>query len=172
LATVVQAGALTVMNRTGSAVEYKPWFISHALAFQISAACFLAGGAGGVAYLLTSHVIRRKRAPQMLGAVAPLETIERFEWWALVIGFPLFTYGILTGICELVRSTDPGPRAWLADPLVIASFITWGVYALLIASMWLQPKMRGRRAATMVTCGMGLVAMVFLVVQFVSPLHR
>lgn len=176
LATLVQAGALLVRNRiAGGEVNYKPWFISHGLAFQVSAACFLAGGAAGVAYLLTSYVLRRKRAtraPLMLGAVAPLEAIERFEWWTLVIGFPLFTFGILTGICEVSRGTAPGPQAWLTDPLIIASFITWLVYAVLIASMWLQPQMRGRRAATMVTCCMGMVAMVFLVLEFVSPLHR
>jgi ABC-type uncharacterized transport system permease subunit len=173
MATLAQIGALLVINRTGnSGVPYKPWFVSHALAFQVSAACFMAGGAAGIAYLLTSYVLRRKRAPQMVGTVAPLETIERFEWWALVIGFPLFTYGILTGICEMVRAPAPGARAWLADPLIIASFITWAVYALLIGSMWLQPQMRGRRAATMVTCGTVLIAMVFLVIEFVSPLHR
>lgn len=173
LATVVEIGAMLVIHRTGTRdFHYKPWFISHALAFQVSAACFLAGGAAGIAYLVTSYVLRRKRMPQILGRTAPLETIERFEWWALVVGFPLFTYGILTGICEMVRSANPGPRAWLADPLIISSFITWAVYAILIMSMWLLPQMRGRRAAVMVTCGMFMVAMVFLVIEFVSPLHR
>ena len=124
--------------------------------------------------MLTSYVLRRKRAaraPLLLGVVAPLEAIERFQWWALVIGFPLFTYGVLTGICEMVRSSQ-GPRLWLRDPLILSSFLTWAVYATLILSMWLLPQMRGPRAATMVTCGMAMVALVFLVVEFISPLHR
>lgn len=174
MAALVQAGALLVLNREATDISYKPWFVSHGLAFQLSAACFLAGGAAGITYLLTSYVLRRKRAaraPMLLGAVAPLEAIERFQWWALVIGFPLFTYGVLTGICEIVRSSQ-GPRPWLRDPLILSSFLTWAVYATLILSMWLLPQMRGRRAATMVTCGMAMVALVFLVVEFISPLHR
>lgn len=173
LATLIELWALLVIHRTAEAdVTYKPWFVSHVLAFMLSGAAFFSAGAAGVAYLLTSYVLRRKRSPRMVGAVAPLEAIERFQWWALVIGFPLFTYGILTGICEVVRSTQPAPRAWLTEPLIIASFITWAVYAVLIGAMWLAPQMRGRRAAAMVTCGMGLVAMVFLVIEFVSPMHR
>ncbi len=171
-ASVVQLGALTVLHRESAAANYRPWFVSHSLAFQVSAACFIAAGASGVAYLLVNSLLRRKQASRLVGAVAPLESLERFGRWMLMIGFPLFTYGVLTGMCELVRSKDPGPGAWIRDPLILGSFITWGVYALVIGGIWLRPEIRGRRAAALATCGMALIAMVFLVFEFVSPFHR
>jgi ABC-type uncharacterized transport system permease subunit len=172
-AIIVQIGAVTVSNRTDvNETNYHSWFVSHSLAFQISAACFIASGAAGVAYLIMNTLLRKRRPSTLLGAVAPLESLERFGRWTLSIGFPLFTYGILTGICQMVRSKYPGPRAWLQDPLVVGSFVIWSVYALMVGLMWLRPRMRGRRAATLATCGMGLVAFVFLVIEFVSPFHR
>ena len=119
-----------------------------------------------------NQLLHKRRPSTLVGAVAPLESLERFGRWTLSIGFPLFTFGILTGICEMVRSKNPGPTAWLHDPLVVGSFVIWTVYALMVGLMWLRPRMRGQKAAALATCGMGLVAFVFLVIEFMSPLHR
>src|SRR5687767_10320690 len=110
-ALLVQIGALFVSSRSiGNEISYRPWFISHSLAFQISAACFIASGAAGVAYLIMNGLLVKKRPSRLLGAVAPLESLERFGRWTLMIGFPLFTFGILAGICEMVRAKNPGPE--------------------------------------------------------------
>ena len=170
-AAVVQLGAISVMERRPADIEYKSWFISHSLAFQVSAACFIAGGMAGLAYLIVYKTLRRKRPPTIVGSLAPLESLERFGRWALMIGFPLFTYGVLTGICEVVRAPN-GPAPWFRDPLIILSFVTWAAYAVVIGAMWLRPHIRGRRFATLSASCMGLVAVVFLVVEFISPLHR
>jgi ABC-type uncharacterized transport system permease subunit len=173
-ATIVQISALLVLERSAAEqVTYKPWFVSHSVAFALAAACFIAAGVSGAAYLIINRLLRRKRPSMLVGTVAPLESLERFGRWMLMIGFPLFTYGILTGICEMVRAKNPGgPSAWLRDPLVMASFVTWAVYAVMVASMWLRPQFRGRRAASLATCGMALVTMVFLVLEFVSTQHK
>jgi ABC-type uncharacterized transport system permease subunit len=172
-ALVVQVGAAILSNRTdANEASYRPWFVSHSLAFEISAACFIASGAAGVVYLIMNQLLHKRRPSTLVGAVAPLESLERFGRWTLSIGFPLFTFGILTGICEMVRSKNPGPTAWLHDPLVVGSFVIWTVYALMVGLMWLRPRMRGQKAAALATCGMGLVAFVFLVIEFMSPLHR
>lgn len=172
-AAVVEFWALLLVGRAaGAAVDYQPWFVTHSLAFMLSAAFFIAGGLSGIAYLLVNRLLRTKRPLTLVGTIASLESLERFSRWMLMVGFPLYTYGVLTGICELVRDKHFGPWAWLTDRLVVVSFITWGVYALLIGAMWLRPNMRGRRAARLTTWSMGLIAVVFLVVRFVSPIHR
>ena len=173
-AAVVQLAGLLVMERSAAAeVAYQPWFVSHSVAFSLAAACFIAAGLAGLAYLTINRLLRRKRPSALLGEVAPLESLERFGRWMLMIGFPLFTYGILTGICEMVRAGNPGgPAAWLWDPLVTASFVTWAVYAVMVVSVWTRPQFRGRRAACFATGGMALVALVFLVLEFVSTLHK
>jgi len=172
MAALVSFGAIAVIGQSSPNVPFKAWFISHALAFAMSGACFVIAGAAGAAYLIAHRLLRRKRGRGLIGIVPPLEALERLVRWALLIGFPLFTYGVLTGICELVRTNDPGPRAWLQDPLIILSFIAWVAYALMVLAVLFLPWIRGRRTATMATWGMGLIVVIFLVVEVVSPLHR
>lgn len=170
MATMIQLGSLTVIHQTGNEMNYKPWFVSHSLAFAVSATCFLAGGSAGAAYLIINHLLRTRRASTLVGQVAPLESLEGFGRLMIMVGFPLFTYGVLTGICELVRTDEPG--AWLRDPLIVMTFLTWMVYAGMIAMMWLRPHFRGRLAAASSAGGMVLIAVVFLLVEWISPQHR
>lgn len=169
-ATLVQLGSFAVLNGQGRELDYKPWFVSHLLAFVVSATCFVAGGTAGVAYLLMNRLLRAKRASTLVGQVASLESLDQFGRWAVMVGFPFFTYGVLTGVCEMVR--DAEPRAWLFDPFVMLTFVTWTVYAVMVGFIWFRPQFRGRQSATFATCGMALVGVVFLVVELISPVHR
>jgi ABC-type uncharacterized transport system permease subunit len=153
---------------------HRPWFISHALAFAISTACFVAGGAAGMGYLLVSRMLRRKRATAMVGTVAPLESLERFGRWMPLLGFPLFTYGILTGLCGVAHRQDlrvPSRPAWYLDPTLIVSIAAWAVYAYLCIASLHGSHVRGRRAAMLSTYGLGLVLVAFVVREF-SWLHQ
>lgn len=149
----------------------RPWFISHALAFALSAACFVAGGAAGIGYLLVSRMLRRKRAAAMVGTVAPLESLERFGRWMPLLGFPLFTYGILTGLCGVAHRPDLQKGAWFLDPTLILSVAAWCVYAYLCVTSLYGPHIRARRAAVLSTYGLGLILVAYVVREF-SWLHR
>lgn len=149
----------------------RPWFISHALAFSVSAACFIAGGLAGIAYLLVLRMLRRKRGTGLVGAVAPLESLERFGRWMPIIGFPLFTFGILTGLCGVAHRPDLSRSAWYLDPTFLLSMIAWSVYAYLCAASLYRPQIRGRRAAVISTYGLGLVMVVFFAREL-SRLHQ
>ena len=173
VAAASQLGALTLMSKPGMTVTDRPWFISHALAFALGGTFFVAGGAAGVAYLLVNRMLRRKPASTLVGRVASLEALERFGRWTPVIGFPLFTYGILTGLCGVAhRGQDIGQTAWYLDLSFVASLVAWGVYAYLCYCLMYRPQIRGRRAATLATCGLGLVVIVFVFREFLSPMHQ
>jgi ABC-type uncharacterized transport system permease subunit len=150
----------------------RPWFISHSLAFAVSATFFIAGGVAGVAYLLVNWMLRRKRGLAMVTRVPPLESLERFGRWMPVIGFPLFTFGILTGLCGVAHRKDLGARPWYLDVTFLSSIAAWAVYAYLSLSLMYRPQVRGRRAATLATYGLGLIVVAFLARQFLSPLHQ
>lgn len=152
-------------------VTGRPWFISHALAFSLSAAFFVAGGLSGIAYLLVLRMLRRKRGASLVGTVAPLESLERFGRWMPIIGFPLFTFGILTGLCGVAHRPDLSRSAWYLDPTFLLSLAAWGVYAYLCVASLYQPQMRGRRAAVLSTYGLGLVMVVFFAREL-SRLHQ
>lgn len=171
-ATVVNILALAAVGEPAGQVTYKRWFVSHGLAFAVSGACFVIGGAAGVAYLLVHRVLRRKRALDLMGRVASLESLDRFGRWMMAIGFPLFTYGILTGMCGVAHRDDLRRTAWYLDSSVVLSAIVWLVYACLLALLAFRPQVRGRRAAVLATCGMWLTVMVFLLREFGSPIHR
>ena len=150
----------------------RPWFISHALAFAVSGTCFVAGGIAGVGYLLVTRMLRRKRAVGLVGRVASLESLERFGRWMPVIGFPLFTYGILTGLCGVAHRPDLSRGPWYLDLTFLFSMIAWLVYAYLSVGSLIRSGIRGRRAAVLSTYGLGLIVVAFLVREFVSPLHQ
>jgi ABC-type uncharacterized transport system permease subunit len=169
-AGVIQFSDLTILGETGAPTG-RPWFISHGLAFALSAVFFIAGGVAGIAYLLATRMLRQKRL-WLLQGVAPLESLERFGRWMPIIGFPLFTFGILTGLCGVAHRGFFGTRAWYLDPTFVFSIVAWGVYAYLAVSLMYRPWIRGRRAAMLAACGLGLVVVAFLAREFVSPLHQ
>jgi ABC-type uncharacterized transport system permease subunit len=175
LAAVVQFSAMAVRDQQQNFVSDAPWFLSHSLAFALSGVSFVAGGAAGIAYLWINKALRRKQMTSIVGSVAPLEALERFWRVMLVVGFPLFTYGVLTGFCGMYhdRGPDaPSPGQWMRDPFVIVSLLTWAVYAWLCVSLLFRVSIRGARAARLNTVGMALVVVVFLFAELISPLHR
>ncbi|MBI4580044.1 MAG: cytochrome c biogenesis protein CcsA [Planctomycetes bacterium] len=170
-AAVSFTGAATT-NAPRADMTHRPWFISHALAFSLSATFFIAGGVAGVAYLLVNRMLRRKRGTSLVGSVAPLESLERFGRWMPLLGFPLFTYGILTGLYGVAHRPDLSHTAWYLDLTFLLSAVAWAVYAYLCAASLRGPHIRGRRAAVLSTYGLGLIVVVFFVREFSSRLHQ
>lgn len=169
-AGLIQFSELWILGDMGAPTG-RPWFISHGLAFALSAVFFIAGGAAGIGYLLVDRMLRRKQL-RLLRGVAPLESLERFGRWMPIVGFPLFTFGILTGLCGVAHRGFFGTRAWYLDPTFVFSMVAWVVYAYLAGSLMYRPRVRGRRAAVLATYGLGLVVVAFLAREFVSPLHQ
>jgi ABC-type uncharacterized transport system permease subunit len=74
----------------------------------------------------------------------PLDTLERLANAMLLFGFPCMTVGLILG-AVLVQETSLG-AAYFLDPKVLASFVMWGLYVLLIFLRW-TAGLRGRKAA-------------------------
>jgi ABC-type uncharacterized transport system permease subunit len=159
--TVFCFGSHSVLRYPSNTSMDQAWFASHTLAFALSATCFIASGLAGFAYLIMHGVLHKKRPTTLLGHVASLESLERFGRWMLTIGFPLFSYGILTGICGVAHDQTAERSDWLSDPLVIFSLVTWVIYLVMVLCVLFRPQLRGRRAV-----------IGFLVIDFMSPLHR
>mgnify|MGYP005844370847 CR=1 FL=1 len=170
--SIVQFGSFFQIGAPQVGVPYQPWFISHQVAFILGATCFAASGAAGAVYVTISELMRRKRRLVLLGRFAPLESLEQFGRWTLVLGFPAMTYGVLTGFCYLSRQTDPGPRAWLTDPFIVVVLALWASYAGAVSALCFVRRMRGRRGAMMAAAGLVLLIVVFVVMGHVSTLHR
>jgi ABC-type uncharacterized transport system permease subunit len=172
MAALVDFAGLGLRTPATGEPQYRIWYITHGLSFAVSGACLVAAGVAGLTYLVVLHVLRRKQVMTIMGRVPSLEALDRFSRWMLAIGFPIFTYGILTGICGIAHRKDLGRTSWFLDPTVVCCVLAWAVYAWLCSSLVFWPQIRGRKAATLTACGMGLVAMAFFFMEFSSPIHR
>jgi len=169
IACVTQVVAWFKISPPPSEAAYEPWFIVHMASLALGVTCFVLTGVAGMAYLALTRVLRKKSPSPLFGKFAPLETLESFGRWTLLVGWPVFTFGILAGICEVAQSAQP--TRWLTDPLIVFTFVMWFIYAFLLASSWLRPSFRGRRSARWAAGALGLLAFVVLIVGFLSPVH-
>ena len=98
----------------------------------------------------------------------PLDTLERLANAMLLFGFPCMTVGLILG-AVLVQETSLG-AAYFLDPKVLASFVMWGLYVLLIFLRW-TAGLRGRKAAYF--SGAVLIFMICVwAANIVSRVHR
>ena len=98
----------------------------------------------------------------------PLDTLERLANAMLLFGFPCMTVGLILG-AVLVQETSLG-AAYFLDPKVLASFVMWGLYVLLIFLRW-NSGLRGRKAAYL--SGAVLIFMLCVwAANVVSHVHR
>ena len=172
MATLLQVGAFAMVLREPRVPHGAAWLIVHQLSIIVGGAFFISGGLSGAVYLLLLRVLRRKRPSPLLGRLAPLESWERIGRWCTLLGFGFFTFGILTGICRVFHVPAAHRPHWLTDGLIWACFGLWGAYAAGLAATWLVPSFRGRRAALLATGSGAVLVAIFLVMDFLSAVHR
>ncbi|HEY3704083.1 MAG TPA: cytochrome c biogenesis protein CcsA [Terracidiphilus sp.] len=150
------------------------WLIAHVVALMAAYAALGFSIVASGMYLLQERRIKAKLKPgttdgrTSLEWLPPLDTLERVAHATLLFGFPCMTVGLVIG-SVLVQETDLGP-AYFRDPKILASFIMWASYVLLL--FWRSRSgLRGRKAAYL----SGAVFLVMLAVwaanQF-SQVHR
>lgn len=149
LAVALQAGSLLMLRAGPHAVKHlREWHIvGHAGVIVLASACFIASGVFGLVYLLAHRSLRNKRALDRIGGLPPLETLERVGRGLVAVGFPLLTFGILTGICAIAHV--PAEQRYAELLMSTGTFVVWLTYAVGLLVIWLRPQLRGPRAAWM-----------------------
>ena len=150
------------------------WLVAHIAALLAAYAALGFSMLASVLYLVQERRIKSKRKPgedswwAPLDWLPPLDTLERIAHSTLLFGFPCMTVGLVIG-SVLVQESDLG-AAYYRDPKVVASFIMWAVYVLLLF-LRSTAGLRGRRAAYL----SGAVFVVMLAVwaaNVFSQVHR
>ena len=136
------------------------WASTHRVSLFISAIAFAFAACAGSLYLALRSKLRRKAAGPVDPKFGSLETLERLNYTAVIIGFALLTIGMLSG---LSRATALGDR-WYLQPKVVLSFITYAVYAVVLHSP-LNPTFRGKKTAILSIVGFVLLLATVAVVQ-------
>jgi ABC-type uncharacterized transport system permease subunit len=154
------------------------WLAAHIIALLVAYAALCFSLLASLMYLVQERRIKSKLhfgpkpgrdswwAP--LDWLPPLDTLERIAMATLEFGFPCMTVGLIIG-SVLAQETALG-AAYFADPKVIASFISWAVYVLLLF-VRRSVGLRGRKAAYL----SGAVLVVMMAVwaaNLFSHVHR
>ncbi len=150
------------------------WLVAHIVALLLAYAALFFSLVASVLYLVQERRIKSKPKPgqnsrwALFDWLPPLETLERIAHSTLEFGFPCMTVGLIIG-SVLAQETAFGD-AYFRDPKVIASFVMWVVYVLLLM-VRRGAGLRGRRAAY-VSGVVLIVMMAVLAANFVSRVHR
>ena len=134
----------------------------HALVIFVSYAAFFVALVSGIAFLIQERRIKQKDPKVLRSATAPLELLDRVNWWAVLVGFGLFSFGIVPGLF-LARSK--GGTFWYWDPKEIWSRITLGAYSVVLV-LRLRAGLRGRRVVFMSVMSFLLVIFTFVGVNY------
>ena len=150
------------------------WLVAHIVALLVAYAALSFSMLASILYLLQEQRIKSKpktaRAGwlQPLDWLPPLDTLERIAHATLEFGFPCMTVGLVIG-SVLGQETTLG-AAYFRDPKVVASFISWAIYVLLLL-VRRSAGLRGRKAAYL-SGSVFLIMMVVYAANFFSHVHR
>jgi ABC-type transport system involved in cytochrome c biogenesis permease subunit len=112
-----------------------------------SAGLALLGVAGmaGLLFLFEHQRLKAKRALAHPLPLPSLEGLDRAGALALVVGFPLLTLGVVTGM--LWQSSVSG-RPWAGTPHEIWSGVAWAVYSVLMVTRFFTRQAARQAAAS------------------------
>jgi cytochrome c-type biogenesis protein CcsB len=138
------------------------WLIIHVMTAFAGNGIFAIAFLAGIMYLIQERQIKSRRPGALYHRLPSLEMLDALNYQCLILGFPLLTFGLVSG--SLYAHYTLG-SFWRWDPKEVWSLITWLLYAVLIhgrlASGW-----RGRRSALLSIIFFLVLVFSFLGVKF------
>ncbi len=135
---------------------------SHATVIFLSYLAFFVAVVSGILFLAQERRLKKKDPRILRDQPIPLELLDRINWAAVVVGFFLFSVGMIQG--HLLARTNWG-SFWTGDPKEIWSLLTWGCYAAVLA-LRLTAGLKGRRVIFMSVMSFLLVMFTFVGVNY------
>lgn len=158
LALTFLVGAQFVDAGRSAADVSRPLLAAHITANLIGVGLFLLAGASGAFYLVQERRLKEKRMGGFVAKLPPLDSLDRAEHRFLLAGFPLLTFGIVTGA---VFASQLGSATSAAAIRAALGYATW-ILAALVLVMRAVAGWRGRRSAYGTLAGVLCVVIVML----------
>jgi len=145
------------------------WFGLHVAALFASIALLGMAFGAGLCTIYVDKQIKDKTRPGRLRRDFPsLSSFDRVNHWAVSLGFPLFTIGMLAGFLWAGFTWE---RYFSWDPKEIWSLIIWFLFAYLfhqrLALGW-----KGKKPATLASWLFVLSVISLLIINFFLPTHH
>lgn len=146
---VFQAGLS--LGAAGHAVDQPVGHWPHLHVILASAGLALLGVAGlaGLLFLVEDRRLKAKRRTAWGQRLPSLEALDRVNVLALAVGFPLLTFGVVSGMLWEHAVTG---HWWPGDPHATWSSIAWAIYGALVVARF-AAGWRGREAAASAAAG-------------------
>ncbi|HEX3775491.1 MAG TPA: cytochrome c biogenesis protein CcsA [Polyangiaceae bacterium] len=132
----------------------------HIAANVLGIGLFLIAGAAGSVYLVQERRLRqKKRVANWSSRLPPLDSLDRITHRLLLAGFPLLTFGVVTGAVFTHQLTSEGSTD------VLRSLLGYSTWVLLAAVLLLRRTsgFRGRKTAYGTIAGVVCVLLVVLI---------
>ena len=138
-----------------SPVVRNAWLTVHIVLVLLGIAALLFSAIGSLLYLFQERELKTKKPRSIYYRLPPLGTLDDLISKSMAVGFVLMTLAVIAGstwgFIEL-------KTAWISQPKIAISFVTWGIYMVLVflrtTAGW-----RGRKAAIMTVTVLGFSAL-------------
>ena len=134
----------------------------HAAVIFSSYLAFFVAVITGVLFLLQERGLKLKDPRVLRGPTLPLEALDRINLTAVVVGFGLFSFGMIQG--HFLAQQNWGAY-FSGDPIEVWSLITWVAYGAVLG-LRLSAGLKGRRVVFMSVMSFGLLMFTFLGVHY------
>ena len=153
------------------------WLIAHITALLLAYVALGFSLLASVLYLVQERRLKAKPKARFLTSedswwapfdwLPPLDTLERLSEAMLEFGFPCMTVGLVIGA---VLAQDTYGATYFLDPKIIAAFVSWAIYVLLLL-VRRAAGLRGRKAAYLSGAVFAVMVVVWTANLF-SHVHR
>ena len=137
-----------------SPVVRNTWLTVHIVLVLLGYAALLLAAVGSLLYLFQERELKSKKPRKSYYRLPALGTLDDVISQSMAIGFVLITLAVIAGstwgFIEL-------KSRWIGQPKIAISFVTWGVYLVLICLRTVAG-WRGRKAAIMTVTVAGFAA--------------
>jgi cytochrome c-type biogenesis protein CcsB len=158
-AALALASAITTSTREPQEHELNAVFLAlHATSSFAAYAAFVFGSCAGVAYLIQERALRRKSLGRLSRRLPSLSVLDRLGYRAVALGFPLLTFGMVTGSVWAGRVWG---SYWFWEPKLTLALLLWLLGATIFHLRTIE-KYQGRRTALLAIASAVMVLVVFL----------
>ncbi len=134
------------------------WLTVHIVLVLLGFAALLLTAGASLLYLFQERELKTKKPSKFYYRLPALGTLDELISRSMAVGFVLMTLAVVaaTTWASIYLKSD-----WIAEPKIVISFFTWGVYMLLVV-LRTTAGWRGRKAALMTVTVLGFSALTWV----------
>ena len=133
------------------------WAMLHASLLVVGIAGVIVGFVLSMMYVVQHRRLKEKKTSSTGLTLPSLAKLARWNWWSVMISFPLLTLGMGTGIWLGFLSKKVDEQISITDPVVIANSTVWLLMAAFLGWISTKRNATGRNVAMMTAWAFGFL---------------